>query len=167
MKRWSQRACIAIALFAGLRLLFAWQALPDKVASHFGADGRADAFQSRDSFMILSLGMLLAMLAIFVALPSLLRRLPPRMLNVPNREYWLTDERKDEALLRLSHHLGVIGVLTLGFMAAVFELVLRANFAGRPLDNAWMYSLLALLYGGMITRLIMIYRDFRVPEDAH
>ncbi len=166
VRNWPRSVCIGIAAGCAARIVFSWKTLPSNVASHFGADGRANGFQSRDSFLALSLGMLALMLTLFLGLPWLLRRMPANMINIPNRAYWLTEERRADALEKLSHHLGVIGVLTLAFMTAVYELVIRANLAGSALDGSTLMVLLATLYAGIIMRIVLIYRDFRLPKNA-
>ncbi len=44
--------------------------------------------------------------------------------------------------------------------------VLRANLAGTALNDSWLVGLLAALYAGLITRVVLIFRDFRLPAGA-
>lgn len=151
---------VAVALRIGLL----WDALPERIASHFGANGQPNAFQDKTSFVTISLGMMALMLLLFGLAPRLLRALPSRTINLPNREYWLVPERRELALDKLATHLSVIGLMTQLFLAAVYELALEANLSRSPLNNQVMFGLLGLLYAGIITIIVRLYRDFRVPS---
>jgi len=153
-----------LILCVALRVWLVWDALPERIASHFGASGQPNAFQDKQSFVTLSLGMMTLMYALFGLMPRLLPALPPRMVNVPNREYWLSPERREASIRKLVDHLSMVGVMTQLFMVAVYELVIRANLARAALDNSTMFVLLGLFYAGVISSIVRIYRDFRLPE---
>jgi hypothetical protein len=91
----------------------------------------------------------------------LVRKLPPQLVNLPNKRYWLAPERRAESLAAL-------GALSRGFAAglAVFLcfvhwLVVRAN-ASRPprLDETWFLAGLAAFGLTTLAWLVALYRRF-------
>ena len=138
---------LGIALIVCLRVWSLWSQLPDTMASHYGLSGRADAFMSKESFfLVMALGGGGALTAIFAA-PALMRRLPPSLINIPNRTYWLAnDERREIASERVADLLGGMGVATAALLAVTIDLVMQANLHGTDLDNlAFMIVLIAYL----------------------
>jgi serine/threonine-protein kinase len=141
-----------------------YAALPATMASHFGADGRPNGFMSRDqffgSFAAFGGGAVLLLLAI----PWLARAVPPSLINIPNRAYWLAPERIARVHEKLGAWSAWYAAGMTAFMVAVLELVLRANLARRPLDNAPMVALIALVFAGSGVSIVALVRSFRVPE---
>jgi len=68
--------------------------LPERMASHFLADGTPNGWQLKEMFFLL-MGLVSASTAIigFLA-PVLIARRPASQINLPNKEYWLAPERR-------------------------------------------------------------------------
>lgn len=116
-----------LALVAVGRALAVAPTLPDPLASHFDANGRADGCSSQRSFFVLG-GVVLAGLVLLAAgLPALVRTLPTSLVNLPRREYWLAPERRAATVATLGAWMAWFGVATLGPLLGVFELVYAAN----------------------------------------
>lgn len=70
--------------------------LPEVVASHFGAAGQPDAWAGKKVFItvyLISAGM---NALIFGAIAFGLEKVPASKLNLPNKDYWLAEERREE-----------------------------------------------------------------------
>jgi serine/threonine-protein kinase len=154
----------ALVVLASLvRLMLVHDALPEVVASHFDGAGRPNGFQSKQAFALTSLGLQLGLLVLFGALPWLMRKLPAKHFNMPNREYWLAPARIDGTLQRVASMLDWFSFCTLAFMAAVFELAVRANLRKAPLENGAVWLLLAVFLGFTLVWSISFMRMFRLP----
>ena len=71
---------------------FVWSAaqnLPPVVASHFDLSGTPDATMPRDQFTKLFLAIMVLIPSSMALLPVVISKLPPQMVNIPNRTYWL------------------------------------------------------------------------------
>jgi len=79
-------------------------------------------------------GVLLGISAIFMLTPRMLRRVPVSLINLPNKEYWLAPERRDESMRFLEREMQWMGVLTVAFLLLVLHLAIRANLRGRCRD---------------------------------
>jgi len=69
--------------------------LPDTVVSHFGIDGRADGWSSKGAFIAIIAAAYLLVPLILIAVSLAIRRTPHWMVNLPNKDYWLSADRKD------------------------------------------------------------------------
>jgi len=157
-----------IALFV-LSLAQSWAAYPDmpeQMASHFDAEGRADGYSSTDTFFTLFALLEALMVAMFLGLPCLVSRLPASMVNLPNRDYWLAPERVDRAQQLVAGQMSWLGLATLLFMILVEQSVIAANTTtGAGLDGLFSWAL-----GGYLLYTVVwvfgLYRAFRIPEEA-
>jgi hypothetical protein len=137
--------------------------LPDVVASNFDGSGRAHGWMSRAGFLALHFGMVGLLGALFLVLPVLLVRLPPQLVNLPNRDYWLAPERRVQTMERLASDLDRFGLATVAFLVWVMDTVIRANLSAEPrLGDAFVWVLGAyLVFAGWWT--VRIFRRHRVP----
>jgi len=139
--------------------------LPDVVASHFVAGGAANGFMPRGSYVA-------SMLALVVVVPSLLcslgwlsGRIPPRFVNLPNKQHWLAPERREATLASLGRFGLWAGYATLGLLCALHWFVVQANTQHPPrLEQAPLVGLLAVYFVALFVGIIMVLgRFFRVP----
>lgn len=70
--------------------------LPDTVASHFGINGAADNWMSKQSFIIFYGTVLVSTAALFLFVGLFAHVVPDNLLNLPNKQYWLAPERRNE-----------------------------------------------------------------------
>jgi uncharacterized membrane protein len=148
------------------RVAGAWDALPERMASHFGPSGAPDGFMPRADFvtvMALTGGGTVLLLTL---LPQLLRFVPAELINMPNREYWLAPERRAQTLARLGVWMAWLGVLTGALIAAVVELTIRANQGHTSLDMGTFATLMGVYAAGVALVLFMLVRQFRTPVGA-
>jgi uncharacterized membrane protein len=156
-------AVLAFAIAAQI-LFFAAQ-LPEHVASHFDASGRPDGWSSRGAILGMYIGLCLFLALTFWGCIVLVGRVPSTMLNVPNREYWLSGERRAETIRYLQRQLAWFAVGTVLFLAAVMQMVMQANITGGghlPTAEFWLLLIgYLVLTFGWVFRLIARFRATR------
>ena len=106
--------------------------LPARVASHFGPSGYANAFVTREAYLAVAIGIVVLVPALVALVVAASVRHFPRLLNLPNRDYWLAPERRDETALFLAAHTAWLAVLFALFALGIHLLVIRANRAVPP-----------------------------------
>jgi len=95
----------------------------------------------------------------------MLRRVPVSLINLPNKDYWLAPERKQESLRSLERDLEWMGVLTVGFLTLVMHFAIRANLVPQPkLENGPFLVLLGAFLIAAFGWLARLYRRFRDPR---
>jgi uncharacterized membrane protein len=155
-----------VAALTALHVADLWDGLPERFASHFGPSGRPDAFMPRGTFMTLMGAVGGGTVLLLCVLPQLLRFVPTRLINLPNRDYWLAPERRDRSLARLGNLLGWLGAATGVLFAGVMELAIRANLAQTGLDMGAFGIAMALYVATVIGVLVALVWQFRLPLDA-
>ncbi|MCX6169373.1 MAG: DUF1648 domain-containing protein [Ignavibacteriales bacterium] len=136
-----------MALILSLTLpVFYYSHLPETVASHFNFKNDADAWMSKKTFFIIQILIILFTSVLIGGFAFLINRLPESFLNLPNKDYWLSKERKDETVILLKKFMLWFGTLTLGFLTIVMQEVYAANIAGinKIKFNLWIYLIIYL-----------------------
>jgi serine/threonine-protein kinase len=139
--------------------------LPDLVAVHFDAAGRANGFMTRAGcrdFMLLStLGVPLLITLATALIPRLV---PASLINIPNRDYWLAPERARDSLAFLSEQGLWFGCIFVVFLACVDTLLVKANAVSPPaFPNTLFVAMLILFFCVIGAWFVRMLRRFRGP----
>ena len=116
--------------------LFSWwqgySEIPERLASHFNAAGAPNGWMSKDQFF--TLNALLVGLAIFIGVfpPLLIAKLPPNLINLPNKDYWLAPERRAETVTFFERWFAWFACAFLLFLALVMQMVIQSNRSATP-----------------------------------
>lgn len=126
--------------------VFYYTRLPDRVASHFNIMNQADSWMSKESFLIIELSLTIFLAGIFYGIIYFLPKFPDSIINLPNKEFWLSKEKREESLAIFQRFLYWMGSLTLGFLTLIFQEVYNVNLAGgdRITSNVWIYLIIFL-----------------------
>ena len=155
---------LAVALFGYIALIVGVAAtyarMPERVASHFGADGVANGWTSRDGYVWFMVGIAtLVSLTILAAFGSV-RYLPSAHVNIPRRDYWLAPERRAETARTLMRSgLLMVGLNSLFFLA-IHLLVVAANQSQAPKLSSAVWALLVAFLAATGVLLFKLYRRF-------
>jgi hypothetical protein len=139
--------------------------LPELVAVHFDAAGRANGFMTRtgcrDFMLVSTLGV---PLLIVIATSLLPRLLPTSLINIPHRDYWLAPERAHDSLVFLSDQGLWFGCILLLFLAGVDGMLVKANALSPPqFPNALLIGMLSLFFCAVGAWGLRMLRRFRAP----
>jgi uncharacterized membrane protein len=151
---------------AGILLVsYHWQRLPERVASHFNGAGAVDGWMGKDTNFFLSAGIIAGITATFYLLGVMMRRLPPKWINLPNRDFWFAADREQETRDHLTAWAWTFGTLLNLFLLFVFHMVYLANLSDPvALDNTAMIAGLLVYLAvslGSVVVLLMRYARTR------
>lgn len=160
------RFLLGAALLGALaHLAMYYPELPERVASHFDAQGRADGWMSRDAFawtVSLTYGLLGGG---FLVLAQALPRFPDSLINLPNKEHWLAPERRADSLARLGRRLVRFGAVNVVLVAVLVNETIQVNLGGA--ESLSGFGLVLGLYGlYTVVWCIGLVRAFRVPRPG-
>lgn len=160
---------IIVSAAAGFFVYKTGQALPPVVASHFGANGCADGFMPRDSYLWLMLSITVAVPLLIAFLVASLQFMPPHLLNLPNRDYWLAPGQLDETRAFLYRHGMFFPILETIFLGYVHWLVVVANGLQPPrLPFGPFVTGLVLFFVVLLVWIgVLVVRFRRVPGQIH
>jgi len=138
------------------------------MATHFGADGAADAWSGRAGFLVFHAVLLMFTLAFFPGTAWLVRVLPPQLVNLPHRDYWLAPARRAETYGILAGLLAEHCAATMALLALMFQTVYEANLAApeQPHLDSWPWVWIGVYLAFTTYWIIRLVRRFRVPGAA-
>lgn len=158
---------VFLAVMVGAALLVHRQAgqLPERVASHFGASGKADGWMAREAEVRAVYRLVLAPPLFVIGLCYAIRFLPSRFLNVPNEAYWRTPENYSRACEILFRSSLWIGALMAAWAVSLHALIVAANrLTSLVLDSRGLAVITIMLAGAVVGWIVFLARRFsRVP----
>ena len=144
--------------------------LPERVAIHFGPGGRADNWASSHFNALLMTTVQVILFCAIYFNRRLVLMFPRKMINLPNREYWLSPANFDRAMGKMQDLLWNIGAVMFLLLFVMGLLSLKANLSAPVrLDEAALFTALGLFTVYIICWLAAYYRAFRIPagQKAH
>jgi uncharacterized membrane protein len=160
---WAQKTLLLLPALAGVHMAYYYSALPERMASHFGPSGQADGWMSKASFAIFYLVLVGVFSLMFSGMGWLLRVTPNDMINLPNREYWLAPERREQTIARVSRQMAVFGIATVAFLMAVMQSCFLANLGNNQLGPLFFVYFIGFMLFTTIWTIQML-RENRLPE---
>jgi len=133
------------------------------VASHFDAQGKPDAFSSKEQFFLvygLTMGFVFASLLVTIPLMNII---PVKYINIPHREYWLTAERLGEARAKIRKAMWWMCVATALLSTGVLELVIQSNLRGASFSSGSMLCLMGAYMTFTVIWLVRMMTSFKPP----
>lgn len=137
--------------------------LPETMSIHFNRDGLANGWSSREVYFSIQIGLLVT-LTLFAAFAPLWGLRPGIKFRLPNRDYWLARERKEQTMAWIENSYRKLFLLSMILMLLVSEQVLRANLS-QPvhLDSTLFLVGLGLYFLVIAVWLFRLFRRFRRP----
>ncbi len=106
--------------------------LPDRVATHFGADGQPNGWMSNTGSFGFQVVLLAGMGAVFTLVVPALVRSAPTLVNLPNRDYWLAPERRDEGIAKITNWMAGFWLVFGTGIALVIAFAMSVNLGPEP-----------------------------------
>ncbi|HPR65054.1 MAG TPA: DUF1648 domain-containing protein [Thermoanaerobaculia bacterium] len=147
-------------IILGILSIYYYDKMPERMATHFDAAGNPNGWSSRPSFFILFWSMNAFMMLIFLLLPKLLKKMPVSLINLPNKDYWFTPERKDRAFNMMEEYMAWLGVGVMGLFIAIFQMTFQANLTPDHKLGSGTWLLLGLFMTYMTFWVVLFIRAF-------
>jgi len=161
-RRYARLAFLFVLAVCVLQAMVYYPKLPQLLASHFNAAGRANGWSSKEMFFGLQGFIVCLLTAFFWLFPAQLHRFPDRLINLPHKDYWLAPERRAATLAAVGDALTWFGCAALLLMLGVTQLVIQYNLqqaAALPQSSMWTliggFALCAVL---LTARLLLFTR---------
>ena len=153
--------CLGLGfILTGVQISLFRDQLPQRMASHFGPNGQPDGWMARDAFLGTYIAIQLAVPALLLGIAKFARVLPVEFFNMPNREYWLAECRKEETFRYNEGILIWIAGLTSLFLCVVLWFVIDANQKQQGLNLPVFASVLAGYFVIVLASVIQFSRKF-------
>jgi hypothetical protein len=113
----------------------------------------------RNFMLLFGVGIPLLMVALIAWLPRQL----PKHINIPNRDYWLSPERREATYAALSASALWLGCLLTLFITGIHWLLIRANAFNPPrLESTPFLVVLAAFVIALVSWIVRLRRRFRI-----
>jgi uncharacterized membrane protein len=163
----SSALLLFLVLFAFLHNAYYAPQLPPVVASHFDGSGNPNGWMPRQAFSLLYAGLIVLLAGMFLLTGRRIDRVPDRMVNLPNKAYWLDPSRREETHACFRQWGYRFGSATIAFLIATMHFVVRVNLG---LDRT-LYALSPLLLGAFLiftgaAAISLIARFRKIPPGT-
>jgi hypothetical protein len=119
---------------------------------------------SRDGATTTYLAVVIGVNALFFLITLSLGGLPPSMVNIPNRDYWLAPERRDETVRRMAVRMAIFGVMLSAFLIFVFQMNFEAATQAQPrLPLSTILPAMSVFFGFVAVWVGSLIVGFRKP----
>ncbi len=135
--------------------------LPENLAAHYNAFGEPDVWTAKNSFAIIEVVILSAILGTCLILPLLLDQLPASWPYLPNKNFWLAKDRRSETSVIIGKFLNWLAVPALGLLIGINQLIFKANILGQNLALTELFIILFLFFAAWIIWLRSYAKHFK------
>ncbi len=139
--------------------------LPDVVATHFDGSGVANGWQSRAGFWQFYGIFLFCIWFIFFLIGWSLKFMPSSLINVPNRDYWLTNERRESCLARVRFALDWYGAATALWILWMMQSLIQLNLSESTQLGSMFLMQIVLMIVGTCIWVVWLLSMFRLPNS--
>lgn len=155
-------------LAAGAAIYFSsyYAQMPEVVASHFNGRGVPNGWQTKPAFFGLFVAVSVLAAVVGFGIPRIIASLPPQLINLPNKRYWLAPEHLAETLKFLSAYFAWFGCAIFVIMILTFDYAIQSNLHpdNRPDVSRMWYTLVGFLVFVVVWIARMFTRFGRVPQ---
>jgi uncharacterized membrane protein len=163
MRKISLIVFIILLLLCIGHAVYYYPLLPDRVASHFGASGQPDAWSGKESFVKIYLIVMTSIAILFPGIGLMLRKTPTSLIYLPNKDYWLSPERKQETIDVLSRQFLWFGSATLMLLLDIFHQAFRVHLGKAQALNHPITSIAVYVAFSVLWSIALIAKFMRRP----
>jgi uncharacterized membrane protein len=149
---------VAIAL---LQSAFYYPQMPAVVASHFDGNGVANNWSSRNGFFGIYLAMIALLVGVFLWVPRYTAKGDKLRMNIPNRDYWLAPERRQQTQEFFQRQMMILGIAHLLLAIYSIQLAIIANLQQAGSLHGSIIWALGLYFVFLTVWLLHIFLKFR------
>ncbi len=163
MRNISRIIFVIVLLLCIGQAFYYYPLLPNRVASHFGASGMADAWSDKETFIKIYIFFVVFIGILFSIIGLVIRKLPDSMINLPNKDYWLSLGHRQKTIDFLARQFLWFGSATLLLLLDVFHQSFnvdlgKAQALSHPAASIAVYIGFSLLWS-----VILISKFMRLP----
>jgi hypothetical protein len=146
-------------------------ALPDMVAASFNADGVARGLIAKTDYRNLILATTSIIGVSHGAVFGLISKLPTSSISMPNRDYWLSKERRESTMQYFAKFGILLGIIVVLMIAGLHWCVLvahRGSSVAVPpvMPNTMQWAIIGSGLTVIAVMLVLLMRRFSAPQAS-
>ncbi len=156
-----------LAVGAAIHFSSYYSQLPDVVASHFNGRGVANGWQTKPAFFTVFVGVSFLTAMIGFVIPRIISAMPPQLINLPNKRYWLAPDRIVETQSFLNNYFAWFSCAVFTVIILTFDYAIQSNLHpdNRPDTSRMWYTLAGFLAFVVVWIIRLLARFLRPPES--
>ena len=145
--------------------VFYYPHLPETIAAHYNIKNEPDAWMSKQTSFVIHFATMVILAVMFSCIIYFVPKLPKTMINLPNKDYWLNENNREETFAVFRRFMFWLGSITMGFLSLVIQEVYNTNIAGKSkLTFAiWIYLAIMLFMTAILIIKMILY--FKKPDN--
>jgi len=157
-----------LVLVCLLMMAYYYPQMPQRMASHFAADGRVNGWQSREAFFVLMILVSASSVVVCFLAPRQIAARSNARINLPHRDYWLAPGRREQTMRFISATMAWFACGILFVLISGTFLALQANLApDHRFNSEAMLVVLGAFLLGLLGLLVRLVRHFqKVPSGV-
>lgn len=155
-----------LAAYAAIHFSSYYPQLPDVVASHFNGRGVANGWQTKSAFFSVFVGVSVLAAVVGFGIPRIIEALPPQLINLPNKAYWLAPDHLRATMEFLRNFFAWFGCAVFVVIIVTFDYAIQSNLHpdNRPAISRTWFVLAGFLVFTVVSVTRMVMRFGRPPE---
>jgi len=156
-----------LALYAAVHFSYNYPQLPGVVASHFNAQGLPNGWQTKSAFFAVFVGVSVLAVLVGFGIPRIISAIPPRLINLPNKQYWLAPQHLEETRAFLNTYFAWFGCAVFLVMILAFDHAMQSNLHpdNRPAISRMWYIPAGFVLFMLLWTIRMLLRFSRVSRN--
>ena len=157
---------VGLAAYATVHFSSYYSQLPDVVASHFNGRGVPNGWQTKSAFFMVFAGVSALAAVIGFVIPRIISAMPQQLINLSNKQYWLSPERLAETQAFLNNYFAWFGCAVFLVIILTFDYAIQSNLhpQNRP-DVSRMWYILAGFLAFVVVWIIRMMAKFLRPSQ--
>lgn len=157
---------VLLLILFGVQIFYYYPQLPNTMASKFGAGGQPISTMSKDIFFLIYGGTLLLMFFVFGVMGLLIGKIPLSLVNIPNKDYWFSEERKEKSCAVMQVMLLRYNNATILLLVVLLQFIIDIHFA--KISPAQFETKFFILLGAYLLYttiwMVQLYVKFKKPK---
>ena len=155
---------LAIAVVIQMTVLFLW--VPNPMPQRFNLEGEVVRTMDKHLCFLLFGALQVLMLLGLPVLGRFLTHMPNELINMPNRDYWLHEDRRAESIRVSRFILNWTAIASSLLMAVLFQLTAMSAMKWNVDAKLWIWASLICYLVFVVGVLMFSLHRFRLPESA-
>jgi uncharacterized membrane protein len=158
---------VLLAAYAAIHFSAYYSPLPAVVASHFNGRGMPNGWQTKPAFFTVFVGVSVLAAVVGFGIPRLITALPPQLINLPNKAYWLAPDQLAATMEFLKSFFAWFGCAVFVLIMVTFDYAIQSNLHpdNRPAISRMWFVLAGFLVFVVVSVARMFIHFGRPPED--
>jgi uncharacterized membrane protein len=121
MRRLSLSVFLVLCILCATQAAYYYPQLPEKVAIHFSLSGQPESWSTKTVFITFYYAVTGIIIIVFLGVSYGISKIPAYLINLPNKDYWLSEKRRQATIKFMLHYFLWFGSVTVLLLLDVFN----------------------------------------------